>query len=150
MSNLKCATFLRGVYRINQTMPSSIHNMPSSIHNMPSSIHNMPSFMHNMATSIHAQHACMPTLMPSCMLNIYQHILVVLPSCLHNLLTYMYNLPTCVHKILYSGKLLREKTFTNSTVLWLFMKVFSAKFGGMASFGTAKVSNLRKFSLQKS
>ena len=31
-------------------------------------------------------------------------------------------------------------------VLWLFAKVFSAKFEGVASFGTAKVSNLRKFS----
>ena len=32
----------------------------------------------------------------------------------------------------YSGKLLREKTFVNFTVLWLFAKVFSAKFGGVA------------------
>ena len=31
-------------------------------------------------------------------------------------------------------------------VLWLFAKVFSAKFEGVASFGTAKVSNSRKFS----
>ena len=29
----------------------------------------------------------------------------------------------------YSGKLSREKTFTNFTVLWLYAKVFSAKFG---------------------
>ena len=29
----------------------------------------------------------------------------------------------------YSGKLLREKTFANFTVLWLYVKVFSAKFG---------------------
>ena len=29
----------------------------------------------------------------------------------------------------YSGNLSREKTFTNFTVLWLFAKVFSAKFG---------------------
>ena len=29
------------------------------------------------------------------------------------------------------------------------MKVFLAKFGGVASFGTAKVSNLQKFSPQK-
>ena len=34
----------------------------------------------------------------------------------------------------------------NFTVLWLFVKVFSTKFGGMVSFGVAKVSNLRKFS----
>lgn len=29
----------------------------------------------------------------------------------------------------YSRKILREKTFTNSEVLWLFKKIFSAKFG---------------------
>ena len=34
----------------------------------------------------------------------------------------------------------------NFTVLWLFVKVFSTKFGGVVSFGAAKVSNLRKFS----
>ena len=50
----------------------------------------------------------------------------------------------------YSGKLSREKTFMNFTVLWLFAKVFSTKFGGMASFGAAKVSSPQKFSLQKS
>ena len=33
--------------------------------------------------------------------------------------------------------------------LWLFAKVFSGKFGGVASFGAAKRSNLRKFSPQK-
>ena len=33
------------------------------------------------------------------------------------------------------GKLLREKTFADFKVLWLFAKVFSTKFGGMASFG---------------
>ena len=49
---------------------------------------------------------------------------------------------TCVQ---YSGKLLTEKTFTNFTVLWLFAKDFSAKFGGVASFGVAKASNLQKF-----
>ena len=49
------------------------------------------------------------------------------------------------HIVLYSGKLSREKTFANFTVLWLFAKVFSTKFGGVASFGTTKVSNLRKF-----
>ena len=47
----------------------------------------------------------------------------------------------------YSGKLLREKNFVNFTALWLFTKVFSAKFGGLVSFGAAKVSNPRKFSL---
>ena len=50
-----------------------------------------------------------------------------------------------VRKILYSGKLLREKTFANSVVLWLFTKVFFAKFGGVASLAVAKESNPRKF-----
>ena len=53
---------------------------------------------------------------------------------------------TYTRTILYSGKLSREETFTNFAVLWLFTKVFSAKFGGVASFGTVKGSNLRKFS----
>ena len=48
-----------------------------------------------------------------------------------------------VRKILYKGKLLREKTFAKFVVLWLFMKVFSAKFGGVASFPMAKESNQR-------
>ena len=51
--------------------------------------------------------------------------------------------------LLYSGKLFREKTFVNFAVLWLFVKVFSAKFWGVASFGAAKVSNLQKFSPRK-
>ena len=38
----------------------------------------------------------------------------------------------------------------NFVVLWLFAKIFSAKFGSMASVGVAKASNLRKFSLRKS
>ena len=42
--------------------------------------------------------------------------------------------------------LYREKTFVNFVVLWLFAKVFSAKFGGVACFGAAKMSNLRTFS----
>ena len=50
--------------------------------------------------------------------------------------------------VTYSGKLLREKTFANFVVLWLFEKVFSTKFGGMAFFGVAQVSNPRQFSLQ--
>ena len=48
--------------------------------------------------------------------------------------------------ILYSGKLSREKTITNFTVLWLFAKVFSAKFRGVTFFGVAKASNPQKFS----
>ena len=51
--------------------------------------------------------------------------------------------------ILYSGKLLREKPFANFTVLWLLVKVFFAKFGGVMSFGAAKVSNPCKFSPSK-
>ena len=42
-------------------------------------------------------------------------------------------------EIPYSGKCSREKTFTNFAVLWLFAKVFSAKFGGVASFGTGAI-----------
>ena len=34
----------------------------------------------------------------------------------------------------------------NCVVLWLFAKVFSTKFWGVASFGTAKASNLKVFS----
>ena len=49
----------------------------------------------------------------------------------------------------YCGKLSREKTLANFTVLWLFAKVFSMKFGGLPSFDSAKASNLRKFSPQK-
>ena len=45
----------------------------------------------------------------------------------------------------YSRKLSREKSFANFTVLWLFAKFFSVEFGGVASFGRAQVSNLRKF-----
>ena len=50
-------------------------------------------------------------------------------------------------RILYSGKLLREKTFANFTDLWLFTQVFSAKFGGVAPFGVAQASYPQKFSL---
>ena len=48
-----------------------------------------------------------------------------------------------------SGKLSREKTFANFMALWLFVKVFSVKFGDIVSFGTAKESNPWKFSPQK-
>ena len=47
----------------------------------------------------------------------------------------------CQH-VLYSGKLLSGKT-ANFTAFWLFVKVFSVKFGGVASsFCAAKASNL--------
>ena len=39
-------------------------------------------------------------------------------------------------KVPYSGKLSREKTFTNFEVLQLFLKVFSLKLRGLASFGS--------------
>ena len=42
-------------------------------------------------------------------------------------------------------KLSREKTFANFMVVWLFVKVFSAKFWGMVSFGAAKASNPQNF-----
>ena len=42
--------------------------------------------------------------------------------------------------LLYSGKLSREKSFANFTVLWLYVKAFSAKSGGIASFGMVKES----------
>ena len=61
---------------------------------------------------------------------------------------------TCTHlnRVLYSGKLSREKTFTNFEVLWLFTKFFSAKFRGVASFGGtceqfAKVFSHKSFPL---
>ena len=53
------------------------------------------------------------------------------------------------HNIPYSRKLSREKTFANFTVLWLFAKVFSTKFGGVVSFGAAQANNPRKFSQRK-
>ena len=43
----------------------------------------------------------------------------------------------------YSGKLSREKTFTNNAVLWLSANFFFTKFGGVASFD--KASNLQNF-----
>ena len=46
---------------------------------------------------------------------------------------------------MYSRKLLREKTFANFEVLWLFAKVFFAKFGGVASI-VAQVNNSQRFS----
>ena len=52
--------------------------------------------------------------------------------------------------ILCIGKHSREKTFMNFVVLWLFAEVFSVKFGGVASFGVAKVSNWQKLSPWKS
>ena len=47
-----------------------------------------------------------------------------------DLATRIYKFCTLYH---ISGKLLREKTFADFRVLWLFAKVFSTKFGGMLS-----------------
>ena len=41
-------------------------------------------------------------------------------------------------ELLYSRKLSREKNFTNFVVLWLFTKVFSAKFGAWRSLAQQK------------
>ena len=51
--------------------------------------------------------------------------------------------------ISFSRKLSGEKAFANFAVMWLYVKVLSAKSGGVASFGTAKASNPQKFSRQK-
>ena len=58
-----------------------------------------------------------------------------------DLATRVYKFCTLYH---ISGKLLREKTFADFRVLWLFAKVFSTKFGGTLSFGVVQVSNPRK------
>ena len=52
--------------------------------------------------------------------------------------------------ISYSRKLSRKKTFTNFEVLWLFVKVFAAKFWDVASLGAVRVSNPQKFSPRRS
>ena len=49
----------------------------------------------------------------------------------------------------FQRKSSREKTFMNFTVFLLFVIVFSAKFGGVTSFGMTKISNPRKLSPQK-
>ena len=54
------------------------------------------------------------------------------------------------HIIPYSRKLSSEKTFVNFVALWVFAQVFCVKFGSMAAFGAAKVSNQWKFSQWKS
>ena len=49
------------------------------------------------------------------------------------------------YDILYSGKLSREKTCMNFVVLWLFAKVFSAKFGGVAPLVLQKQAIRKSF-----
>ena len=46
-----------------------------------------------------------------------------------------------IERVPYSEKVSREKTSANFVVLWLFMKVFSAKFGDVASFGMTQESD---------
>ena len=53
---------------------------------------------------------------------------------------------TSLFLILYSRKLSRGKTFVNFEVLWLFAKVFSVQFGGMASFGGTSEQSVKIFS----
>ena len=57
-----------------------------------------------------------------------------------------HSLPGSLKELTTSGKLSREKTFANFAVLWLFAKVFSAKFWGPGVLGAAQASNPRKFS----
>ena len=56
--------------------------------------------------------------------------------------------PWFVDLIPYSGKLLREKTFANFAVLWLFMKVFSVKFGMWHSLAWHKRAICGSFSYE--
>ena len=46
----------------------------------------------------------------------------------------------------YSGKLSREKTFANFTILWLFAKVFSTKFGPWRSLTQQSEQSAKVFS----
>ena len=48
----------------------------------------------------------------------------------------------------YSGKLSREKTFTNFEVLRLFVKFFSTKFGAVALFGSTSEQFVKVFSMK--
>ena len=49
-------------------------------------------------------------------------------------------------RLLYSWELSREKTFVDFEVLWLVAKVFSVKFGGMASFSGISEQSTKVFS----
>ena len=54
------------------------------------------------------------------------------------------------YNVLYSRKHSREKTFANFTVLWLFMKFFSVKFGGWCPLALDKRAIHEWFFPQKS
>ena len=62
----------------------------------------------------------------------------------HGLLVHseLINVMLEAYRIVGNGKLSREKTFASFAFLWLFAKVFSAKFRGVVSFGVAQVRNL--------
>ena len=49
-------------------------------------------------------------------------------------------------RLLYSWELSREKTFVDFEVLWLVAKVFSVKFGGLASFSGISEQSTKVFS----
>ena len=51
----------------------------------------------------------------------------------------------CVMYIPYSGKLSREKTFANFVVLWLYAKLFSAKFGAWRPLALQKQAIRKSF-----
>ena len=53
-----------------------------------------------------------------------------------------------LHRI--TGNFEEEKTFTSFDVLWLFTRVFSTKFGSVASFGTGTANNPHNLFWQKS
>ena len=50
--------------------------------------------------------------------------------------------------IQYNGKLSRVKTFANFAVLWLFVKVFSANFGGVATMVRKGEQSVKVFSMK--
>ena len=86
-----------------------------------------------------------------CNLNGFAIVVGIFLNAGQPLMAWQHNMQSTSDRLIpYSGKLLREKTFANFAVLWLSAKVFSAKLGDVVFFGTAKASNLRRFSTQKS
>ena len=51
----------------------------------------------------------------------------------------------CVYVVPYSGKLSREKTFVNFVVLWLYVNVFSTKFGAWCPLARQKRAMRKSF-----
>ena len=56
------------------------------------------------------------------------------------------HVPVQFHRTTIYQETSREKTFTNFEVLWLFVKVFCVRFGGMASFGGTSKQFAKVFS----